>query len=503
MSAPVWNVGGLLLIRGMEDIRSDGAATSVPEVFPEAILPDIASDLDAEFGADFDAMIASWAAEQARLDGRYSEAEECLDGLQETRMVIANLQAREQRLLARLEVLALESADPPEGAPASGMTREIAWRSMVAEVAVATRQADRTVQTAMGRASTLVSLLPTTLDALECGRIAIGHARVILEHASGITADALPEYEAIVVAQAEGTTPGKLAAAARIAAARLRPGTFEDRHAAARELRSVSIHDLDEGMSELSHVVPTVFAAAIFDRLTRQAKAVAATGDPRSRDQLRADLMTDLMLTGEPACGDGAPHTAAQGIRAEVALVIPAMTVLGQADEPATLLGRGPIDLETALRLTAQSSELTRLLTHPVSGMLISADTYRISASLRRYLEQRDRHCRFPVCNRDARYADIDHTIPWEYGGRSVPENLAVLCRGHHTLKHHGNWKVKQVVAGVLEWTSPLGRVVTNYSNGPTFSPVGARSSGDAGPPGLHATGTSLMADGGVESAPF
>jgi hypothetical protein len=194
--------------------------------------------------------------------------------------------------------------------------------------------------------------------------------------------------------------------------------------------------------------------------LTRQAKAVAAAGDPRTRDQLRSDLMTELLLTGEPACGEDAPHTAAEGIRAEIAIVIPALTLLGRDDEPATLLGRGPIDLGTACRLAGLAPELVRVLTDPVTDLVVTADTYRPTASLRRYLEQRDKHCQFPVCNRDARYADIDHTIPWEEGGRTVPGNLAVMCRGHHTLKHHSQWTVRQISPGVLEWTSPLGHVI-------------------------------------------
>ncbi len=462
----------------MESTRTDEASLSVAGVFPDAdaaFVAGVGEGFEREFDAEFDAIIATWVAEQEQC-GPVSEVEECLDGLVETRTVIAALQAR-----------------------------EIAWRSMVAEVAVATRQADRTVQSAMGRASTLVSSLPATLEALECGRITLGHARVILEHANGIEPDALAEYECIVVPQAEDTTPGKLTATARFAAARLRPGTFEERHAKARELRAVSIRDLDEGMSELTHLLPTVYAAAIFDRLTRQAKAVAATGDPRSRDRLRSDLMTDLLLTGEPACGDDAPHTAAEGIRAEVAIVIPALTLLGEGAELATLLGRGPIDLGTACRLASQAPELTRVLTHPVTGMVVTADTYRPTASLRRFLEHRDEHCRFPVCNRDARYADIDHTIPWEHGGRTVPENLAILCRGHHTVKHHGGWRVKQLSPGVLEWTTPLGRIVrSGGTSGDGGSGVrgSSASSSDPEPPKPRFTAQPATPDDN-EPAPF
>jgi hypothetical protein len=410
-----------------------------------------------DFEADFDEVVGAWIAEQnAAWYADYDEAQDCLEALLETRTVLAEMQAREQRCLARLEELALEDA----GATAPGLIKELAWRSMVAEVAVATRQADRTVQTQLGRAAKLVADLPKTLAALESGRISFQHARVILEHAEGIEADALPEYEELTVSRAESTTPGKLASTARIAAARLREGSFEERHAKARDERRVEIRDLDDGMSQLIHWLPTVHAAAIFDRLTRQAKAVAAAEDPRSRDQLRSDLAVDLLLTGEPSCDPDAPHSAAEGIRAQIAIVIPALTLLGESDEPATLAGRGPIDLDTACRLASQASELVRVLTHPVTGMVVEADSYRLTASLRRYLEQRDRHCRFPTCNRDARWCDIDHTIAWEDGGRSSPGNLAVPCRGHHTLKHHSRWRVRQVAPGVLEWTSPLGRIV-------------------------------------------
>lgn len=453
------NVSGGVFTEGMEKIRSE-------EVLQDDFDREIDSDVDGDFDREFEAMVAVLAAEH----GDYDETQDCLDTLVETRTVIASLQAREQRCLARLEAIALAPADG-ESSVENQKSREMAWRSMVAEVSVATRLADRTVQTMMGAATALVDSLPATLDALDSGRISIAHARVILEHATGIDGSARSDFERLMVERAEATTPGKLASSAKIAAASLRAESFEERHAKACESRNVSIRDLDNGMSELLHVLPTPFAAAIFDRLTRQAKAVAATGDPRTRDQLRSDLATDLLLTGEPASGDGAPHTAAEGIRGDVSITIPALTLLGESDEPATLTGRGPIDLDTAVRLASLVPEFTRVLTHPVTGMVVAADTYRPSASLRRYLAARDQHCQFPTCNRDARWCDIDHTVAWEEGGKSVPENLAHLCRGHHTLKHHARWKVKQLAPGVLEWTTPQGDVVTGGEPpGPRFT---------------------------------
>ena len=476
VSGWVWTVN----MNGVE-VGTEAQAAALDGVWPDRT----ALEFDGhEFDADeFQTMIAIWNEEQLE----YDETQDCLDTLLETRTVIAALQAREQRSLARLDAIAQASvaqasavqasaaqvpaARPDAAVHSTANSADMAWRSMVAEIAVATRTADRTVQAMLGRARALVSTLPATLDALEGGRISMGHARVILEHATGIEGDARREYERITLARAEATTPGKLATTAKIAAARLREESFDDRHAIARALRRVTISELDDGMSELTHVVPTVYAAAVFDRLTRQAKAVTAAGDPRTRDELRSDIALDLLLTGEPELREGdndAPHSAARGIRAEVSIVIPALALLELDDVPATLRGRGPIDLDTACSIAAGAPELIRVLTHPVSNLVIACDSYRPTASLRRYLEARDRYCRFPSCHRDARHCDIDHTVAWEHGGTTVPENLAVLCRGHHTLKHHSRWRVKQVTPGVLEWTSPLGRIIATESPGET-----------------------------------
>lgn len=458
------NVGGMVLSLSMESMQSVTATADAGDAVPHAdfvphadVVP--VADVDAlerDFDREFDAMVSAWI-EGAGVIGADDETQECLDALVETRAVVSAMHAREQRLLARLEAIALASPKLEE----DPRSREISWRSMAAEIAVATHQADRTVQSMLGNAVKFVEKLPLTLAALERGDISIAHARVILENSALLTSDDLPEYERATVAAAEQTTPGKLASRARVLATRLSAHSFEERHERARDERAVMIRDLDNGMSELLHVLPTPFAAAIFDRLTRQAKAVAATGDPRTRDQLRSDLATDLLLTGEPSCADGAPHTSAEGISAQISITIPALTLLGIGSEPATMTGRGPIDLTTAQRLAAAAPEFTRVLVHPISDMVVAADTYRPSTSLRRFLAARDKHCQFPMCNRDARWCDIDHTVAWEEGGKSVPENLAHLCRGHHTLKHHAGWSVKQVSPGVLEWRTPRGDIVT------------------------------------------
>ena len=88
-----------------------------------------------------------------------------------------------------------------------------------------------------------------------------------------------------------------------------------------------------------------------------------------------------------------------------------------------------------------------------------SDDRYRPSQELRRTITARDMHCRFPGCRIPINKCDLDHTIDAALGGPTQTDNLAYLCRRHHSLKHHTPWKVEQLENGKLKWTSPIGYV--------------------------------------------
>lgn len=237
-----------------------------PGVLENELPPDFTDEewLTRFADAEFDSVLSSWVAGFGLEQHEVDEARACMDELIETRALVASLHARELRLLARLEELAL--AEP--GPRSTGREREMAWRSMTAEIALATTQSTHAVQTAMNQASGLVSTLPDTVAALAAGVIGLGHARVILQHSRNLDGDALGEYEHLTLERAKTTTPRKLADFARTLAARLRADTAQERHDEARSERRVEILDLDEGMSQLVHTLPTVHATAIFDRLT-------------------------------------------------------------------------------------------------------------------------------------------------------------------------------------------------------------------------------------------
>ncbi len=232
-----------------------------------------------------------------------------------------------------------------------------------------------------------------------------------------------------------------------------------------------------DGLSDLADVVPTaapdedgvldhlsglpdVALATSPDEDGRSDDGIAPAGDvttepPRSIDELRADLLADLLLSGAPTGhGDGL-----QNIRGCVQITVPVLTLIGASDEPAVLAGHGPIDPDTARCLAATAPGWDRVMTHPVTDAVLAVDRYRPGEALKRWLRVRDPHCRFPACRMPFWRDDADHTHDAALGGPTRDDNLANLCRNHHVIKHHTRWRVRQLGGGRLEWTSPTGRV--------------------------------------------
>lgn len=348
-----------------------------------------------------------------------------------------------------------------------GASMELAFRSLAAELAISSKLSDRTIQARLTEAMVLVGDYPFTLHALQCGTVSVGHARVIMAEGAIITDPASRiDYESAVLERAASVTPGRLRRMARFAAEKFAGIGFEERFEKAKDERSVRSYETSDGMSEVVATVPTVLAAGIMDRLTQMGNAVKSANpvDPRLVDQLRADLFCDLLLTGE---ANGDPHAGADGIHAEVSIVIPALTMLGEGDELASILGLGPIGLAEAQRMAAMAPSLIRILTDPVTDQVLATDSYRPGEKLRRFLRMRDGRCRCPSCNRAVWRCDIDHTIPYSAGGVTGAGNLAHLCQGHHTIKHLPGWSLRQTEPGVLQWVTPHGIVATDRPDTP------------------------------------
>lgn len=408
-------------------------------------------------------------------DSQMAMLADLVASLEAAESTLSSMQAARDGMLAmagRLAVDIARSADHPDHG-------DMAIRTVAAEIGAAQHVSDRTIERKMAEASWLVERFPAVWEAQGEGRIRAAHSRVIVEAGAHLD-DAADRaaYAAEAVATAETESPNRLRRIVRRLAERFQERSLTERHRDARELRRVWVKDLDDGMAELGAQGPAALVRGMFDRLSQMAHAVqeenaravkdagadaGAAGlstDDRTVDQLRADLLADLVLTGTPAGHDTEGGLLGE-IRARIEVTVPVLTLMDDdapTSPPAELDGTIPIDVTTARTLAGSATGWDRVLTHPISGELLAVDRYRPSEQLRRHLRVRDQRCRFPGCGIAARKCDLDHNRAASTGGATAHGNLSAFCRRHHMLKHHSPWHVEQRPGGVLAWTSPTGR---------------------------------------------
>jgi hypothetical protein len=399
--------------------------------------------------------------------------------------MIASLTAYRAELVAQAHRWAQATVDqvvPVGPAPvASGRRVELAERSFVAELGCALRISERSARQLIADSDTLVSALPVTFAGLAAGRVGYGQARVIVDETSGLDAADRHRVEETVIQAAATQTPSRLRARVRHARERLYPETVTARVSAAVANRSMSTQMGADGMAWLNLYAQAPLIAGIGDRVSQVAAVMKTNGDERTIAQLRADITATLLLgngtdpytnpgTASPTAGHRPSGSAMDPlavllsqVRAELDVSVPVLTLLGVSEMPGSLDGVVPIDADTARKLAATAPSFTRVLTHPETGVVVSVGRkrYRPPPDLARYIRLRDGTCRFPGCNRRAKHTEIDHTIQYQNGGPTRWDNLACLCKKHHHLKDETVWKVTQLEHGILQWTSPTGRVYT------------------------------------------
>jgi len=172
----------------------------------------------------------------------------------------------------------------------------------------------------------------------------------------------------------------------------------------------------------------------------------------------RADAFVFAMRAADAALQATGNVVMRHNRRPTVNVTIDLPTALGLAENPGQLAGYGPIPASVAREIAADG-RWKRFITDPIKGTLIDygRETYEPPQDLQDFLIARDRTCRFPGCRMPAHLGDLDHAIPWEKGGTTSSENLGALCRRHHNLKTHSDWKLINQPDGACLWISPAG----------------------------------------------
>ncbi|GAA3871619.1 HNH endonuclease signature motif containing protein [Leifsonia kafniensis] len=377
-------------------------------------------------------------------------------------------------------------------------------RVLVSELAAAFDLPERTMETKIEVGKALIHTLPDTFAALQAGQISYRHAVALADQTFGLSPEDKAELERAVLPGAGDLIVSKFTQKARKARERLDPASITVRHQKSVADRAVFFDPAPDGMAYLSAFLPATQAQAICTRLTGTAMGLQRSDEPRTLTQLKADVLVDLILDrdepDEPDEPDDIDSTGPRGrstnrstngsrngarngsttgaknnsgrtrrrrgIKPDVVILVPALTLLGRSDEPAVLEGYGPIDLDTAKELAGTAPSWLRVLTDPETGAWLSVGRkrYKPPADLRAVLRLRDGTCRSAGCTRAAADCDIDHSIPfWENGQRGETNltNLASLCPKDHRDKHEIGWSYIHGDAGTIIWTSPTGHTYT------------------------------------------
>jgi hypothetical protein len=142
----------------------------------------------------------------------------------------------------------------------------------------------------------------------------------------------------------------------------------------------------------------------------------------------RPHLSVTVPLDALTAAESGGGAAAATGASGAVAGAAGAAT--------AELEHAGPIG-RTTLRTLSCDASVARVVLGPRSEPLdVGRRTQVVPPAMRRAVVARDRHCRFPGCDRPQSWCDAHHIVHWADGGETSLENLVLLCRRHHRLTH-------------------------------------------------------------------
>jgi hypothetical protein len=330
----------------------------------------------------------------------------------------------------------------------------------------------------LGMSKALVTEMPHTLAALDTGQLNEERAMYVVKETACLTvADrtAVDEELAADTGTFTGAGTRTVIATVRAAATRRDPRSVAQRASHAPSERRVSLRPAPGCMTYLTALLPVHEGVAVYTALTRNADTLHAAGDPRSRDQIKADTLVER-TTGTPGGITGI----------DINLVMTDRTLLQGDSEPARIPGYGVVPGAWARELIAQGhgelghvqpaahdsaaggstadmkelkTWIRRLYTAPGTGDLVAVDSRRrlFPAPLRRFIQIRDDTCRTPYC--DAPIRHHDHIIPWHNDGPTTLANGAGLCEACNHTKELPGWKAQPRPGPrhTIELTTPTG----------------------------------------------
>jgi hypothetical protein len=249
-----------------------------------------------------------------------------------------------------------------------------------------------------------------------------------------------------------------LAEAREVSVSRFRHLCEQARHAAdaegmareqrlAIEERALRVNRQQDGTVTLSGILDPVGGAAVKAALEPLARP-AGRQDGRGRERRLADALVEL---AQHSMDQGTPRQ-----RPHLNVTATLGTLYEIPGSAAAEMEHGvPVSGVTVGRIACDCS-LTRHVFDSESVLVELGRQKRVvSPQLRKALEGRDRHCRWPGCTRPGSWCEAHHVVPWTKGGPTNPDNLVLLCSRHHVQAHEGGWQLLLLPDGHLEVIRP------------------------------------------------
>jgi len=164
--------------------------------------------------------------------------------------------------------------------------------------------------------------------------------------------------------------------------------------------------------------------------------------DHREREQRLADALVELASGGEQ--------------KAQIQVTTTLETLQGLAGAPAAEVEFTLPVSSTAVERLACDSTFNRVLLNAESMVIDVGRSERVvRAGKRRALNARDGGCRWPGCDRPAKWSAAHHLVHWIKGGATDLDNLILLCHRHHTMVHEGGWQLIKEEGGGIRTIAP------------------------------------------------
>jgi hypothetical protein len=304
--------------------------------------------------------------------------------------------------------------------------------------------------------------LPVTAAAYRDGVLSSGHVQAIVANLKDRTAGLFADHEAELVPELARLSVGETAVAMQDWARRADAVVGDDPDKTLPE-RSLHLSRILDGRRELSGSFDPEGGDVIATALR-----LAATGDvdgepARSPAQRRGDALVDVCrwFLDHQQTRRGGRHR-------------PHLNVITTLDDlehrgHGRLIDGTILDVATVQRLVCDAG-VHRVVTDGRSGILDYGTTSRtVPAPLFNALVIRDRHCRYPGCDRPPQWCEAHHVRWVTHGGTTDLDNLTLQCSRHHHLLHAPGWHAKLLPDNTLEVTDPRGQVHT--SDPPTHRP--------------------------------